>query len=142
MSGSYSGRVRLFVELRAHLRCEYCRRPQPITGVTFHIEHVTPRAQGGRTRLDNLALACPNCNYRKADQRQAEDPKTGRPVMLYNPRRNRWAAHFRWSRNRLMLQGRTAKGRATIKALGLNQSDHQAFRRLWKERFRDLFPFD
>ena len=98
---------RLFVETRAELRCEYCRRPQPVTGITFHIDHIIPRAQGGTDDWGNLALSCPSCNYRKQDKISAEDPKSREISSLFNPRVDRWKDHFRWSKTKISIIGRT-----------------------------------
>ena len=45
------------VVFRAGSRCEYCQLSQVGQEATFHIDHVTPRAAGGKTISDNLALA-------------------------------------------------------------------------------------
>lgn len=132
---------RLFVETRASLRCEYCRRPQPITGITFHIEHIIPKSRGGGNHWGNLALSCPSCNYRKQDKVRAKDLKTGEEVPLFNPRADTWSEHFRWSKDNLKIIGKSKTGRATIAALDLNSASQKKFRKLWKERFIDLFPF-
>lgn len=133
---------RLLVETRANLCCEYCRRPQPITGITFHIEHILPRSRGGSDDLNNLALSCPTCNYRKQDKIVIEDPETGEEVRLFNPREDVWKDHFTWSQGKLTILGRTKIGRATIKLLDLNSSEQRKFRRLWKRYLMDLFPFE
>ncbi len=31
----------------------------------FHIEHMTPISRGGSNNIDNIALSCANCNFRK-----------------------------------------------------------------------------
>jgi hypothetical protein len=49
------------VVLRAGQRCEYCRLSQLGQEATFHIDHVVPRAAGGPTVAENLALACVSC---------------------------------------------------------------------------------
>ena len=50
--------LRADVERRAGGRCEYCRLSQLGQEATFHIDHVVPRAGGGPTAIENLALAC------------------------------------------------------------------------------------
>ena len=131
---------RLSVETRANLRCEYCRRPQPMTGITFHIEHIIPLSHGGTSNLNNLALSCPSCNYKKQDHTNAIDPKTKELSELFNPRIHNWKDHFSWSNGKLTLIGKTKIGRATIKLLDLNSSSQRKFRTLWKKYFSDLFP--
>jgi hypothetical protein len=49
-------------------------------------------------------------------------------VPLFNPRRQKWGRHFRWSGP--YLRGRTKVGAATIVALGLNDKSRLAVRRL------------
>ena len=74
------------VVLRAAQRCEYCHLSQLGQEATFHIDHVVPRAAGGRSTADNLALACVSCSLRKWAKRTATDPDTGVDTPLFNPR--------------------------------------------------------
>jgi 5-methylcytosine-specific restriction endonuclease McrA len=53
------------VRLRAGNRCEYCRLSQVGQEAAFHMDHVKPRAAGGPTTSENLALACVSCSLRK-----------------------------------------------------------------------------
>jgi hypothetical protein len=46
------------------------------------------------------------------------DRKTRKLTPLFNPRRHKWAKHFRWDGAYLM--GRTAIGRVTITLLHIN----------------------
>lgn len=61
------------VVLRARNCCEYCQLSQLGQEATFHIDHVTPRAAGGPTTADNLALACVSCSLRKWANETAPD---------------------------------------------------------------------
>lgn len=65
------------VVLRAGNRCEYCRLSQLGQEATFHIDHVIPRAAGGPTVANNLALACVSCSLRKWAKQTAIDPDSG-----------------------------------------------------------------
>jgi hypothetical protein len=114
-----SGRLRRLVVQRAKGRCEYCGLSPEGQEATFHIDHIVPRASGGPTEMDNLALACVSCSLRKAARRSARDPSTGRAVRLYHPRRQRWVDHFRWQGVRVI--GLTPTGRATVAALQMNR---------------------
>src|SRR3972149_12317253 len=76
---------RRLVVARAGGACQYCRLLQDASGVTFHIEHVIPRASGGQTGLSNLALSCPGCNLAKADRTVGTDA-SGIERELFNPR--------------------------------------------------------
>src|SRR5436309_14458070 len=84
------------VEVRAGRRCEYCRMHQSLQGATFHVEHVTPRSQGGTSALENFALACPACNLQKADRIEVLDRVGGSKVRLFDPRKDRWSDHFKF----------------------------------------------
>jgi hypothetical protein len=52
------------VKKRAGRRCSYCGRPSH----KWHIDHIVPLNQGGPDDVDNLALACPECNLSKRDR--------------------------------------------------------------------------
>ncbi|OGO40312.1 MAG: hypothetical protein A2Z04_04755 [Chloroflexi bacterium RBG_16_57_9] len=132
--------LRLLVEERAGRRCEYCHRPQLDPGLPFQLDHIIPKHAGGPTILENLALACSRCNRCKWGQQTARDPRTGRMVRLFNPRQDRWPAHFRRSQDMLRIYGRTAIGRATVTLLDLNAPTEQTARRFWRKHLIQLFP--
>jgi hypothetical protein len=69
----------------------------------------------------------------KAEQVQARDGRTGRLVRLFNPRRQQWSRHFRWSDDGTVIIGLTACGRATIEALKLNNELAKQARALWRD---------
>jgi len=121
------------VEQRAGRRCEYCLAPQPATGVRYHLEHVFPKSLGRTDDLDNLALACPTCNYYKSDHLLGidDDGVVGRP--LFNPRKDQWHEHFEFDSTTLRLKGKTAQGKGTINRLRMNQPVQIEARRLWVE---------
>lgn len=108
------------VRRRAGNVCEYCHLPQSSQEAAFHIDHIQPRAAGGQTTADNLALACVTCSLKKAARTQARDPWTRNLAPLFHPRRDRWSDHFRLSVNGHLI-GRTETGRASIAALGMNR---------------------
>ena len=118
------------VELRGGRRCEYCRAPQPATGVRYHLD-VFPQSLGGTDDLDNLALACPTCNYYKSNHLLGidEDGVTGRP--LFNPRKDQWHEHFEYDLTTLRLKGKTAQGKGTINRLKMSYPFQIEARRLW-----------
>ena len=111
--------LRRSVVERASNRCEYCFLSQEGQAATFHIDHVTPLAEGGQTEEDNLALACVSCSLRKAARLKAIDPATDEEATIYNPRRQDWHEHFRWDSVRVV--GLTPTGRATVAALAMNR---------------------
>ncbi|HZS88228.1 MAG TPA: HNH endonuclease [Chloroflexota bacterium] len=117
---------------RAGARCEYCLTAQAIV-VEMEIDHVIPESAGGSTTADNLCLTCVGCNAFKLAYQTGHDPETGEETALFNPRRDRWEEHFRWSEDGTHLLGLTATGRATIGRLRMNRELIVAARRLWVE---------
>ncbi|MGA3024779.1 MAG: HNH endonuclease signature motif containing protein [Bryobacteraceae bacterium] len=127
------------VRRRAGQLCEYCRVPQAAFPRPFHIEHIVARQHGGSTQLDNLALACWQCNLKKGPNLAGVDPETGQIAPLFHPRKDEWAIHFsvRIGAFRplgIEIRGLTPVGRATVRALGLNDEMRQMLRyELWLE---------
>jgi 5-methylcytosine-specific restriction endonuclease McrA len=122
MSGMHvPRRLRDSVRRRAGGLCEYCRYPDEAFYAAYNCEHCVPGIAGGPTNRSNLAWACPACNSHKALARTAPDPATGRRVVLFNPRRDSWSEHFRWSDDLCRIVGITPKGRATVERLQMNR---------------------
>jgi hypothetical protein len=80
------------VRERAKGLCEYCHGVELWQYVRFTVDHVIPRARGG------------------SDE-----------VRLFNPRCDRWADHFAWAEDGVMVVGLTEIGRATIARLDMNR---------------------
>ena len=114
------------VVARAGNRCEYCGLSHVGQEATFHVDHVIPIIEQGRTTLENLALACVSCSLRKGARLTAADPESGAEVPLFNPRSERWDEHFRWEGVNVV--GLTPSGRATVDALSLNRPVIRAIR--------------
>lgn len=119
---------------RAKSRCEYCHSPARFSLGPFAVDHVVPKARGGKAKLNNLAFACSGCNSHKHAKVSGLDPLTGKWRRLFNPRRQRWTDHFAWNEDGTLLIGLTNNGRATIEALCLNREElvnlREAFRLL------------
>jgi HNH endonuclease len=124
-------RLRERVAMTAGYRCGYCRTPQSISGFRLSIEHIIPEARGGKTAEKNLWLACHACNEFKGARVLARDFATGKHVRLWNPRRQKWFEHFRWSEDGTEIIGLTPRGRATVSCLRLNRLELVAARSLW-----------
>jgi HNH endonuclease len=114
-----SATLRRQVIERAGNHCEYCRLAQTGQEATFHIDHVVPVVGGGKTAVENLALACVSCSLRKGGRMLSRDPQTGEHVVLFNPRVESWPTHFRWQG--VWIVGTTPTGRATVLALSMNR---------------------
>ncbi len=57
-------RLRFSVFLRDKFKCTYCGASAE-HGAALAVDHVTPRAEGGKTILSNLRTACLACNRGK-----------------------------------------------------------------------------
>lgn len=51
-------------------RCAYCRSSEAAEirqGRSLHLDHLTPKSEGGKDKVDNLILACQRCNDTRHD---------------------------------------------------------------------------
>jgi hypothetical protein len=119
--------VRRSVRERAGNRCEYCQlRQEDSLLAALHVEHVIPKKHGGDDDLDNLALACVDCNLHKGSNLTGIDPGTSKIVELFHPRLHVWDEHFEW--RGITISGKTAIGRVTVKVLNMNSEDQLSLR--------------
>jgi hypothetical protein len=100
------------------MAAEYCQIPQAADDASFEIDHVISQKHLGPTVAGNLCLSCFYCNSFKGSDLASLDRKTRRLTALFNPRRHKWATHFRWHGGYLV--GRTPIGRVTITLLHIN----------------------
>jgi hypothetical protein len=107
------------VRQRAGDRCEYCQLAQKHSPIAaLQIDHIVPRKHGGSDELDNLALACIDCNLAKSCNLAGLDPTTGELTALFHPRKDSWEEHFGFVGLRIV--GKTSTGRATVEVLNMN----------------------
>ena len=116
-----STEIRIQVALRAGHKCEYCKSPEKYSISGFSMEHVTPTSKGGTSTIENLALACQQCNNHKYNAVEALDPVSEETYKLFNPRSAKWENHFAWDYQYLHVVGLTGMGRATVYRLNLNR---------------------
>ena len=63
MSKSHiSAKLRQQVAEQSRDMCCYCQSQQRLIGISLTVEHIIPESLGGTTTLDNLCLACWDCN--------------------------------------------------------------------------------
>jgi hypothetical protein len=103
---------------RAKSCCEYCLMPQVADDATFQIDHIVARKHVGPTVDNNLCLSCLYCNLFKGSDISRLDVVTRKLTALFNPRRHKWATHFRWQGAHVI--GRTPIGRVTVALLHIN----------------------
>lgn len=126
--------LRLLVAERDAGLCRYCGIRQFGQVAVFHVDHVLPRSKGGATTFDNLVLQCPHCSLHKSNKTSAVDPDTGMIAPLFHPLQQAWGEHFE-AKNDGTCLGRTPCGRATAKALKMNDSIPKTARALqWSLR--------
>jgi 5-methylcytosine-specific restriction endonuclease McrA len=66
--------------------CQYCRRQLPRT--ELNLDHVIPRARGGRTTWENVVCCCVPCNLKKG----CRLPEEAGMRLMKHPDRPRWSA--------------------------------------------------
>mgnify|MGYP001374587622 CR=1 FL=1 len=125
-----SAAVRRQVTTDAGDRCSYCRSPS-FAGVPMVIDHIIPIILGGSSKIANLCLACYRCNEFKGARIAGIDPITQDMASLFHPRQQLWQAHFRWHSDGLLIIPLTARGRATVATLRMNNDWLQRARRIW-----------
>ncbi|MEK6304240.1 MAG: HNH endonuclease signature motif containing protein [Acidobacteriota bacterium] len=113
-----SSSLRREIHQRALGRCEYCLLSQEDAFFPHEPDHVIAEKHGGATTVENLALACFDCNRFKGSDIASIDPDTGNLVALFNPRRQEWKEHF--SLGGGLIIALTSIGSATVRLLKLN----------------------
>jgi HNH endonuclease len=130
MSEYIAVKLRKFIRERANNHCEHCRLPEDFSPQPFCFEHILPKAAGGKTSKENLALACQGCNAFKATRIDFVDSVTSASVKLFNPRESKWSEHFSWNEDFTEIVGISAHGRVTIAALKMNRLGLRNLRRV------------
>jgi 5-methylcytosine-specific restriction endonuclease McrA len=105
---------------RADGCCEYCRLSQEFDDRPFEIDHIRSQKHIGASIASNLALSCFRCNSFKGSDIGSIDAVTRKLTPLFNPRRHKWATHFRWDGPYLV--GRPPIGRVTVALLHINDA--------------------
>jgi hypothetical protein len=103
---------------RAHGRWEYCQMPHAADDAPFEIDHIISRKHLGPDIASNLCVSCYYCNSFKGSDIASLDRPSRKLTPLFNPRRHKWATHFRWDGPYLV--GRTPTGRVTAALLHIN----------------------
>ncbi|WP_442505098.1 HNH endonuclease [Novipirellula sp. SH528] len=119
--------TKTLVRERAGLRCEYCQLRQDDSPLAvLHVEHVIPRKHGGTDDIENLALACIDCNLHKGPNLTGIDPDTEEITVLFHPRRDVWDDHFEWQG--IQIVGKTPVGRTTVRVFEMNSDEQLGLR--------------
>jgi hypothetical protein len=59
------GKIAKRIAARDGHACVYCGATAASSGAHLHLDHLTPRSEGGEDTATNLALACRSCNSRR-----------------------------------------------------------------------------
>ena len=118
MSAHVPAALRQRVWERASGLCEYCLLHERNDWLAFQIDHLISRKHGGRTAYSNLAIACSDCNLAKGSDLGSLARRSGVLMPFFNPRKDRWAAHFRLNGHRIVPL--TDVGEVTCRIMGFN----------------------
>ena len=118
MASDISDELRAEISQRAGERCEYCLIHQDDAAFPHQVDHIVSRKHGGSSTCDNLAYACIFCNRYKGSDVASIEPQSGDVVRLFDPRRDRWAEHFRLDGARI--EPVTKVGATTVRLLRMN----------------------
>ncbi len=121
MSTNIPARIRQEVSKRANYKCEYCLLPEEFASHSFEIDHILSSKHGGLTTLENLALACLECNRHKGTDIASYDDLTGNLTAFFNPRTQIWTEHFQIQNADII--GLTPEARVIVKILQLNSEE-------------------
>ena len=119
---------------RADGCCEYCLIHQRDGLYRHEVDHIIPEKHRGETVLENLCLACLECNRHKGTDLGSFDPETDQITLLFNPRTQRWDEHFRLDGARIIPL--SPEGRVTVFVLNLNDEIRVRARRALLEAGR------
>lgn len=119
------------VRERAGKRCEYCLFAEEHAYFPREPDHIIAEKHGGTSTLENLALACFDCNRFKGSNIASLDPLSSELEQLFNPRTQVWNEHFKVLGGEIVPL--TAIGRVTERILRLNLSKRLELREILAE---------
>jgi hypothetical protein len=128
VASDISEELRTEVSQRAGKRCEYCLIHEDDAGFPHEVDHIISRKHGGPSHSDNLAYACVICNRHKGSDVASIEPLTREIIRLFDPRRDRWADHFRL--DGALIEPISSIGWVTAGLLQLNSPERTSERRL------------
>lgn len=70
------------VKLRDDMTCQYCGKRHSHKSLT--VDHVVPRAKGGKTMWENIVAACKPCNANKRDKTDIKPLKQPKVPSYYD----------------------------------------------------------
>ncbi len=131
MSSYVSAALRRLVAARADALCEYCLVHEDDAVFGCEVDHIISEKHGGATVSENLAYACVFCNRAKGSDLGSLVQGTGIYVRFFNPRIDRWAAHFTLADVTIVTLSDI--GEVTARILDFNNSDRLLERQVLQE---------
>jgi hypothetical protein len=116
-----SDKIRLQVWARASNCCEYCLLANDTAFFRHEIDHIISLKHQGKDVLENYALSCYYCNRNKGTD--VGSVYNNRFTRFFNPRKDKWSAHFALNSNTAIIHSKTNIGKVTSDILGFNQID-------------------
>lgn len=114
-----SAELRQTIAHRANLLCEYCLIAEADTFYGCEVDHIISLKHGGSSEPENLAYACALCNRAKGSD-VGSVSSSSEFTRFFNPRRDRWAEHFRL--DQATINPLTNIGEVTARIFGFNDS--------------------
>jgi hypothetical protein len=128
MSSNVWARLRRQVAERALFLCEYCLIHETDTFFRCLVDHIISEKHGGLSDIENLAYACALCNQAKGSDIGSIATGSNTLTRFYNPRDDRWSAHFRIENS--MIAPKSAVGEVTARILSFNDEERVIERKL------------
>jgi 5-methylcytosine-specific restriction endonuclease McrA len=87
--------TRLNIYIRDKNTCQYCGKK--FARSELSLDHVIPRAHGGKSTWDNIVCCCSNCNHEKGGR----TPQEVHMKLLQKPKKPNWTPFFKISMDEL-----------------------------------------
>lgn len=136
---SPSKKLRFEVFKRDSFTCQYCGRKAP--DVILHVDHIHPRAKGGKNNILNLITSCVDCNSGKFDRLISDDAvleRQRKQLAELQERKEQLEMMFEWQRSLLDLDEQTRSQLADfwyelVPGFSLNEAGEKDLRALQRK---------
>jgi len=127
MSSTISTGLKKQVAERALFCCEYFKLNEAVSFYSYHIDHIKSIKHRGLSVFQNLAYACPDCNFYKGSDLGTFVEDDEHLTRFFNPRIDEWHDHFEIQDG--YIQSKTSIGEATALIFRFNDPDRLIFRK-------------
>ena len=98
--------------------CEFCHIPEGI--LPLHVLNLPRQKKDTPNALQNYCVICEHCYKAKGNRVEGVDPRSGKIIPLFHPRKDIWKQHFSWEIDHITIKGLTIVGRATVAITRMN----------------------